>query len=218
MKMKALGFAAVMLALTGCTSVSYNGGKSQVKNVDFPTIGSVNTASVGEQMLSKGMMYQENVLNVAARIDGVGYQIPAGQYIQIGYDNKQDFYTPLGVTKNPFADPITALTVLHDKPNEVCVVTVFGSTSCYDGQLSQTTRSAVAKNSYQQTLLYSGRIGDKINISYREFSNDMARPAFNNDVEYDLSASDVIGYKGASIQVMQADNSSITYRVLRNFN
>ena len=27
-------------------------------------------------------------------------------------------------------------------------------------------------------------IGDKINVGYREFSNNTARPAFNNDVEY----------------------------------
>jgi hypothetical protein len=58
---------------------------------------------------------------------------------------------------------------------------------------------------------------NKINIGYREFSNNSARPAFNNEVEYDLSESKRIGYKGAQIEVLEADNSSITYEVLRNF-
>ncbi|MCI2286140.1 IS982 family transposase [Colwellia sp. MSW7] len=57
----------------------------------------------------------------------------------------------------------------------------------------------------------------KINVGYREFSNNSARPAFNNDVEYDLSSSNLIGYKGASIEVIKADNSSITYKVIKNF-
>ncbi|MCV5978658.1 hypothetical protein OFO29_40580, partial [Escherichia coli] len=57
----------------------------------------------------------------------------------------------------------------------------------------------------------------KINFSYREFSNDMARPAFNNEAEYDLSESNQIGYKGAVIDVLEADNTKITYRLIRNF-
>ena len=71
---------------------------------------------------------------------------------------------------------------------------------------------------FQQTLLYSGRIGNKINISYREFSNNVARPAFNNDVEYDLGESMTIGYKGAEIEIIEATNRMIKYRVIRNFN
>ncbi|MCV5664960.1 hypothetical protein OFN50_38635, partial [Escherichia coli] len=73
------------------------------------------------------------------------------------------------------------------------------------------------QDSFQQTLIYSGKVGNKINISYREFSNDMARPAFNNEAEYDLSESNQIGYKGAVIDVLEADNTKITYRLIRNF-
>ncbi|WP_379920578.1 hypothetical protein [Erythrobacter sp. R86502] len=73
-------------------------------------------------------------------------------------------------------------------------------------------------NDFQQTLIYSGRVGDKIKISYREFSNSMARDAFTNDAEYDLSASNVIAYKGAKLEVVEADNEKIRYRVISNFN
>ena len=76
----------------------------------------------------------------------------------------------------------------------------------------------VTEDSFQQTLIYSGRVGDKINVGYREFSNSMARPAFNNDVEYDLSESRIIGYKGARLEIIKATNESIKYRVLNNFN
>ena len=75
-----------------------------------------------------------------------------------------------------------------------------------------------SSDSFQQTLIYSGKIGDKINVGYREFSNDLARPAFNNDVEYDLSESMTIGYKGCQIEVIGATNQFIKYKVLSNFN
>ncbi len=69
----------------------------------------------------------------------------------------------------------------------------------------------------QQTLLYSGRIGNRIRFSYREFSDGLARSSFTNDAEYDLSESRQIGYRGALIEVLDANNMRIRYRVLRNF-
>ena len=76
----------------------------------------------------------------------------------------------------------------------------------------------VGPNNFQQSLLYSGRVGDHIKISYREFSGDMARPAYSNDVEYDLSSSDTVTYKGARLRVLKADNEGITYVLISNFN
>jgi len=55
-------------------------------------------------------------------------------------------------------------------------------------------------------------------VSYREFSDHHARTAFTNTAEYDLSESKIIGYKGALIEVLEATNQHIRYRVLRNFN
>ena len=57
-----------------------------------------------------------------------------------------------------------------------------------------------------------------VTLGYREFSNDTARPAFNNDVDYDLKNTKIIGYKGARIEVIEANNQNITYKVLSNFN
>ncbi len=73
------------------------------------------------------------------------------------------------------------------------------------------------KNSFQQTLLYNGRIGNRITLAYREFSDNFARPAFSNTVEYDLSESSVVGYKGARLEVIKATNTELTYRVVSGF-
>lgn len=72
-------------------------------------------------------------------------------------------------------------------------------------------------NHFQQTLIYSGKIGNRITIGYRESSGSMARPAFSNDVSYDLSESRIVGYKGARLEVIDATNTEITYKVLNGF-
>ena len=93
----------------------------------------------------------------------------------------------------------------------------FGKTLAMIG-VEKVKLQGIAADAFQQTLIYSGKVGDKINIGYREFSSNVARPAFNNDVEYDLKDSTTIGYKGALIEVLEATNQSIRYRVIRNFN
>lgn len=72
-------------------------------------------------------------------------------------------------------------------------------------------------NSFQQTLLYNGRIGNRITLGYREFSNDLARAAFSNNVDYDLSESVTVGYRGARLEILKATNTDITYKILSGF-
>lgn len=68
-----------------------------------------------------------------------------------------------------------------------------------------------------QTLLYNGKIGNKVTFAYRETQNNLARPAFNNSVEYDLSESSVVRYKGAQIEIIKATNTEITYCLIAGF-
>jgi hypothetical protein len=207
----------VVLITTGCTSVKYNGTDTFVKEVNFPEVNKLITVYVGDHLVEKGTITEENILIVHKRIDGAMYDIPAKKYPQVGFDNKNDFYSAIGVVRGGLSDPIQALSLGKKKGSELCVITTFGGSACYAGDFDRKKQLSQRGNSFQQTLIYSGRVGDKINIGYREFSNNSARPAFNNDVEYDLSSSNIIGYKGASIEVVKADNSSITYKLLKNF-
>ena len=186
--------------LTGCTAVKYNGGQTFIKRVDHPEIGVITTAYVGDYMVQKGTLYEENVLVVHKPVDGVYYDIPAKEYKQIGYDGYDEFYSASGVSQGGFSgNTASALAVKKNQNSKIRVVNINGVDYPYSVYFSREKRPLEHKDSFQQTLIYSGHIGDKINISYRELSNDYARPAFNNDVEYDLSASNIIGDKGGSV-------------------
>jgi hypothetical protein len=221
--MKKILCLALAIAISGCTTVSYNGADTVTRGIDYPKVGTEMTAYVGDHMVEKGLIAEQSVLVIANTIDGSTYDIPAGTYLQIGADKIQNFYSTVTIGGNYsvkpalLADPAKAISVKKGLGQDVCVITLYGVSSCFKGQYARKRQLAESAKSFQQTLIYSGRVGDKINIGYREFSKDIARPAFNNDVEYDLSTSKVIGYKGALIEVIKADNSSITYKLIRNF-
>ncbi len=208
---------AAIIGLSGCASIPY-GGSVSVQNVDYPTVGTVTTAFVGDHLVEKGTITQNGALTVLSPINGVAYNIPARTYTQIGSNSEGDFYSAIGVTKNPFVDPISALCLGKQEDAKLCVATPFSNAAtCYEGQWRRDTVTSEAGKNFQQTLIYSGRIGDKLNISYREFSGGRARDAFTNSIEYDLSVSTTIGYKGAVIEVIEADNRKIVYKLVRNF-
>ena len=69
-----------------------------------------------------------------------------------------------------------------------------------------------------QQLIYNGKVDNNIKFTYREFTNSgLARDAFTQDVQYDLNEGAVIGFKGARLEVIEATNRQVKYRVLRHF-
>lgn len=221
--MKKIIFGSVLsVFLTGCVAPSYNATSRITEMTSRPKIGETVTAGVGEQMLYQGNTSEDEVLDIPNPTKVDLYRLPAGRYSKMGDNEKGDFYSPVTnsgtmVGKNFFADPIQVLMVSKEK--KLCVVTVFNVRVCSkDTEFSVKKVTSLRDNTFQQTLIYSGKIGNKINVGYREFSGNLARPAFNNDVEYDLNDSKVIGYKGARLEVISADNQNIKYKLLQNFN
>jgi hypothetical protein len=71
-------------------------------------------------------------------------------------------------------------------------------------------------DSFRRELVYSGVSQGTITILYREFSNDTARPAFSQELRYDLKEGNEIGYNGARFNVIKANNISIKYKVIKH--
>jgi len=221
---KLLIAGAIGFGLVGCASPAYN-YQATPKHVSKPPLNTVNTAYVGDKMLEQGIFVDREALHVPSSTKlSFAYTLTPGYYQKSGEDAKGNYYLPLNnipnggmVQKSALADPYKAVMLGGD--GKLCVITAFNVKSCGgEHQAKQTVIGIASDNSFQQTLIYSGKVGNKINVGYREFSSNLARPAFNNDVEYDLNQSKQIGYKGALLEVVDANNQNITYKVLRNFN
>lgn len=72
-------------------------------------------------------------------------------------------------------------------------------------------------DTYKKELVYNGRLENYIKVIYREYLNNWARPAFTQELQYDLNESNVIGFQGARIEILEATNTKITYKVLSHF-
>lgn len=222
--MKKVIFLLFTLNLFACASPDFN-YRPKSTQISEPPLETVNTAYVGDVMLRQGRYMEHESIFVKSKIDvGWGYDLLPGYYLKKGEDKKTVTYYPGGgdeaghVQKSALADPWKAV-MGYKEEDKLCVITAFNVLSCENtANFERRNKPVLSSDSFQQTLIYSGKVGDKINIGYREFSNSMARPAFNNDVEYDLNSSRVIGYKGARLKVIEATNEYIKYKVLRNFN
>ena len=222
--MKKLILLVFTLNIVACASPDFN-YRPQSTQISEPPLETVNTAYIGDVMVRQGRYIEHESIFVKNKIDiGWAYDLHPGYYLKKGEDKKTVTYYPGGgdeagdVQKRALADPWKAVMVYKGE-DKICVITAFNVRSCEKNtNFERRKKPILTSDSFQQTLIYSGKIGNKINIGYREFSNSMARPAFNNDVEYDLNSSRVIGYKGARLEVVEATNEYIKYKVLRNFN
>jgi hypothetical protein len=74
------------------------------------------------------------------------------------------------------------------------------------------------KNCFKQEFIFNGKVGTNLKFVYREFINDMARPAYNQDLQYDLDESNIVGFKGLRLEIIKATNTSVEYKILSSFN
>lgn len=80
-------------------------------------------------------------------------------------------------------------------------------------------KSTNQTNGFQQEIVYSGLAKSELKILYREYVNDMARASFFQDAVYEYSppASTTIKFKGAVLEVLDASNTEIKYKVISGF-
>mgnify|MGYP001769845131 CR=1 FL=1 len=64
-------------------------------------------------------------------------------------------------------------------------------------------------------IIYSGKNDVSLNLLYREYVDDYARPAFSQHLTYQADAKQV-RFQGFVIQVHSATNEQITYTILED--
>lgn len=194
---------ALITIATACTLAACRSDAVR-QSFSIPAIGSVATRGVGDELVNR--MDGVLVPDIEIQRDSVvgEHRIPKGRYDYDDENSKGVWF--IGQGEYFYMRKADGQICLGE--SKVCarVDYILGK------QLNPENL-----NSFQQTLLYNGRIGDRITLGYREFANGTARPAFSNNVDYDLSESKVVGYKGAKLEVINATNTEITYKLLSGF-
>ena len=92
------------------------------------------------------------------------------------------------------------------------------ASSQVDGKLKNSLpyqfQTADSVRGKKKELIYQGKQGDTLRFRYREYINDIVRPAFDQTVEYNLDTDKVVTFRGMKILVDNADNQEIAYRIV----
>jgi hypothetical protein len=70
---------------------------------------------------------------------------------------------------------------------------------------------------FRKEFIFNGKSENNLKFIYREYSDNMLRPAFTQELQYDLRDGNIIGFKGLRIEVINANNTSIRYKIIKYF-
>lgn len=225
------------LAMSGCGSTSENLKRSYTPIYhspsisDYPAIGEVKTVEVGESLVGKDKQttipaidLEQTIVRPSENL-GAKFKITAlaGRYTESGKDSFGTFYNaPKGKIlvddkTIPYVGGIY-VTESDPKQTELFVISNLGSPLSYPNDRIPFTKSIHHTRdelSFKKELVYTGISQNVVSILYREFKDDMARPAFSQDLKYDLSEGRVVGYRGARFEIIKATNQGLTYKTLK---
>lgn len=197
--------------------------KTEIRH--FPVLNATGKAELGDSMISSEYVSRvrgistTNTVSEAVNPPGTTSVLPGdfelvavrpeGQYFQ-----GKATYSMLGQSV-PISE--RAGVFVPSDTSKPAVIYHFANGYHYGTKAVQYAAKEIVRftpESFRRELVYGGVSQNTITLVYREFKDDLARPAFTQELKYDLSQSHVIGYKGARFEVIDAGNTMITYKVL----
>ena len=116
-------------------------------------------------------------------------------------------------------DPEILKNVVNLKPEKFGFDLEVGncSVSLASSDINIVTKTRVRDTNFKQEFIYNGRIGNELKFIYREYKSNFARPAFTQELVYDLNISEDIGFRNLKPKIIEATNLEIKYQVISNF-
>jgi hypothetical protein len=202
--------------------------------VQEPPLGEVRTAEVGDTLVRTARVTQAAGLKVyePVTLKGEGMAkgntiiVPASILVQRFRDGTYTCYmSPETLTFSNFmaSGPADAGICVDDaNPSFTKGIAVAGGANAYykptvAPRIEKTTYIDKKAPGFSQELIYNGKSGNSVKFLYREFASEMARPAFDQEVTYDLNEGTTVGFKGSRVEVVEASNTQIRYKVLQHF-
>jgi hypothetical protein len=226
-----------ILLMQGCAVPSENMKRTYTPTyyspsiTDYPAIGEIKTIEVGESLVSKDKQTTIPAIDIEQAIEhpvvnlGKKYVITAlsGRYVEKGKDAFGKYYEAKEgkVLENGKLIGYKAGIYVTDADSQKTEFYALGnattplSYSKPGVPFSKSVQQTRDELSFRKELVYTGISQTIVSILYREFKDDTARPAFSQDLKYDLAESKVVGYRGARFEIIKATNQGLTYKTLK---
>lgn len=230
---------SLVLCVTGCAVATvtnkdlrrFTADPVEPTLVNVPELGKEVTVEVGESLVGKTYRRVLPILELkssaefvipALKSTGLQAVLQVGRYTKSRRDDAGELYA----ASAPYRDrqgkihPVTpAIYVGKSGEKQGCLLPHEGG-GALCGPLTNAIMEAGSveqsfEGSFRRELIYLGMSKNVISVTYREFKDDLARPAFSQEMRYDLDEGRVVGFRGARFEILKASNLGITYRVLR---
>ena len=228
---------SILIGVTGCANVQSVDTRTygQVYEETIPTVGATATMTLGDTLIQQSIVTRAPGIHLLApyRTEWVRnsgdrawpFTFEAGTtLVQTAIYQGVPIYSGASVggmldtSGNQLGSPY-GIGVLDD--GSVRYVMVLGGVieETPGRQVAHEAVDAIAvsPDNFRQEFIYSGRDTDSLLFTYREFSGDMIRPAFTQNVTYSVSEGSVVAFKNLQLDIISAGNTEIEYRILNGF-
>jgi len=212
---------------------------SSTRQLDRQYVGETHTRSVGEVLVAKGQRTEVPALQVLRttifnKAQGEASIMTCAVTAVAGTYPKRGTYREGG--GECFGPVMVQLTLADGTTNWNCPGQSWLTDICKSGDeyfvallsmkaplkqqfenLRSTTMLVDGRPNLVQELIYTGRVDRRIGLTYREFTHDIERPSFVQELQYDLGESQEIVFRSVRLSVLKADAGSITYRTVAGF-
>jgi len=226
-----------LIGFSGCASMTprasfttYHDANLKAGNFELlkPEINVVTTAEIGSSMFEKVKQYNYDTYNVHVD-DKIAIQTHATGLLTT---SEQDLGVLRIDPKNGWkgacikSDATGYTSCLVDSNNDsrfdkagAIINSLYSNISNPIIYTLIRTKPTFKEDSFKYSAYYQGKKGNLIKISFREYLDNIARPAFTQDIDYELdnNGKAIVGFKGLRMEIIKATNLDIKYKVLRDY-
>ena len=222
--------ASMAAILAGCETPK-QGLNPELQVIERPPLNQENTSELGETLVERGKVYTYKAIRLENTVSaGDGYilkklTLQPGLLTATLHDDKWRLYTTdkLAVYDAVLGTQMQLGGLAISQANEKEVKFYLNGsvlklmTPKPSPVFTHTTVNDVDRPGFRRELIYNGRTGDSLKFLYHEDSTDLLRGPLSEEFQYDMKDGAIVGFKGVRIEVLEATNTSIRYRVLASF-
>lgn len=190
-------------------------------------VGGVFSSEIGESLITTGKEYFQKAYKITQRPDNrfkvsfYPFEVSVGEILPLK-EEKRDYDLYYSDLKPNGSSPY-AVGIAYNRKTGLYSAFAKGPTGFsvkeVEGLKAEPAEYIEScEECFKKEFVYNGKSGNTFKFVYREYINNMARPALAQDIQYDLVDGNIVGIKGLRIEIISTNNTTIEYKILSDFN
>ncbi len=218
--MKNLLMIFALILVTSCASVQTINPEYQTGS--FPDLNVETTVNVGQTMVTEYDYLSQDRAILRETIGGSLWMgrnaaVAGSSLIAVMSSGQKTYCLPPGGYGSPCVKDTNGDN-FFDKASTMNAYGMLVNETNID-PVGYRQESQTIQDGFKYELIYQGRDENVVRIAYREYTDNLARAAFSQDLTYTLDPTSItpVRFKDVSLNIREADNNQISFTVLSGF-